>query len=217
MRIKDKFSFYKIEQAIADFEKHVDFELVPVIAEKSTPTDHVKWILTVLIGMFAFIFVEAIHLFEIYDFTISEVIYVWGASLVLGFALSTLLSGSSLIQRFFTFEKLRRNHVDLKAQQVFFQKRLYDTETHQGLLLFISLMEKRIVILPDPKSQYSGTQVLTSEILRILQQAFKHHHYEQGFLDAIEFMKKELIQHFPMEDGKNQVNELPNKLIWWDE
>jgi len=217
MKINKAFNTDKIEQAIVDFEKQVDFELVPVVTNSSSPVGHIKWVITFIFSLISFVVIEAIYFFEFYELGTSEVIYWWGSSLIFGFIISIYIAKLSVIQRLFISKKNRQESVDLKAQQVFFQKRMYDTETHQGLLLFVSLMERRIVIMPDPKSQYQGTQALTNEVLRILQHAFKAKQYEAGFLQAIDFMKKDLIQHFPMENHKNQVNELPNKLIWLDE
>ncbi|AZZ36192.1 hypothetical protein CIK05_05080 [Bdellovibrio sp. qaytius] len=207
----------KIEAAIADFEKAVDFELVPVIARSSTPTLHVPWVISSLLMIFVFFGFEAYYLSQWHDWEASTIIHALATLFAITLAIGFTLGRFNAVRRMLTPNKYRHQFAQLEAEQVFLKKRLFDTKAHQGLLLFISLMEQRIVVLPDIRSSFSGAQKLSEEVLKILQADFKAGSYEKGLLEAIEHLKKTLAPQFPKKADASQENQLPNKLIWWDE
>ena len=66
MRIKNKINVQKIEEAIADFESHLDFEFIPVIARKSSYVEHISWVLSLLflilfMGLIDYVFATSLH------------------------------------------------------------------------------------------------------------------------------------------------------------
>ncbi len=214
---KIKIDAAKIEAAIADFEQSVDFELVPVIAKSSTPTLHVPFVISSLLMIFVFFGFEAYYLAQWHDWEASTIIHWLATLFAITLGVGFLLARIDSVRRLLTPSKYRHQFAQLEAEQVFLKKRLYETHAHQGLLLFISLMEHRIVVLPDIRSEFSGAQKLSEEVLKILQDDFKAGSYEQGLLDAIAHLKLVLAPQFPKKADSNHGNQLPNKLIWWDE
>lgn len=206
-----------IEAAIADFEQAVDFELVPVIAKSSTPTLHVPFVISSLLMIFVFFGFEAYYLAQWHDWEASTIIHWLATLFAITLAVGFLLGRSDSVRRMLTPKKFRHQFAQLEAEQVFLKKRLFETKAHQGLLLFISLMEHRIVILPDFRNQFSGAQKLSEEVLKILQDDFRAGSYEKGLLEAIAHLKEVLAPQFPKNADLNHGNQLPNKLIWWDE
>lgn len=212
---KIKIDVAKIESAIADFEQEVDFELVPVIAKSSTPTLHVPFAISALLMFFVFFGFEAYYLAQWHDWEASTIIHalatLFAVTLVVGF----IFSRFDVVRRLLTPSKYRHQFAQLEAEQVFLKKRLFETKAHQGLLLFISLMEHRIVILPDMRSNFTESKKISEEVLKILQDDFKAGSYEKGLLEAIAHLKKTLAPTFPKKSSDG--NQLPNKLIFWDE
>ena len=206
-----------IEKAIADFESEVDFELVPVIVEKSTSILHVKWILSFIFILIGFSIVEVFYLMDLYGWTASAMFNLLSAVVAVSLGLGFLLGKLHFIQRFLTFKSIRDQGVEALSQRVFFLKRLYETKSNQGLLLMISLMEHRIVVKPDPRSQFAGCDELSARLVQILQQHFKQKNYQQGLLSAIEHLKTDLKPKFPKNSSGNTQNQISNKLIWWSE
>ena len=214
---KIKIDAEKIEAAIADFEKSVDFELVPVIAKSSTPTLHVPFVISSLLMIFVFFGFEAYYLSQWLDWEASTIIHWLATLFAMTLAIGFLLARFNSVRRLLTPKKYRHQFAQLEAEQVFLKKRLFDTKAHQGLLLFISLMEHRIVVLPDVRSNFDGAQKLSEEVLKILQDDFKAGSYEKGLLEAIAHLKAALAPQFPKKADSTLENQLPNKLIWWDE
>lgn len=204
-----KMDFKKIEAAIDDFESEVDFELVPVISERSSYVEHASKLISLLVFILFIILIDMCF----QDSWSSKTIYYILApflALSIGFALSKI----DFVTRFFISNKERQRQVFEKAQRIFFLKRLDQIKSHHALLLYVSIMERKIIILPDPKMKLDNLAGIQSKLLNIVQVAFKKGQYEVGFLEAIAFLKSELKTNFPQVD-KIHENQFSNKLIWW--
>ncbi|MBC7742570.1 MAG: hypothetical protein H7061_10245 [Bdellovibrionaceae bacterium] len=210
MKFKSKINSEKIEKAIADFEAKVDFELVPVITERSSYSEHIGWMISLIILV---IFLETIELF-FQDSWASTTIYYVVAPLV-ATILGHLLDRSDLVDRFFISKRERQRQTFEKAQRIFFLKQLHATKKNNSLMLFISVMERRIVILPDPRLKLAGLEALQTKLIEIIGVEFKKGQFEDGFLKAIAFLETELAGNFP-KSGSN-ANQYSNKLIWWND
>lgn len=209
MRLK-KIDHLKIEKAIDDFEAAVDCELIPVITKQSCYVEHISWIISLLLII---LFVGIID-FAFQDSWASKTTYYILAPIV-AIILGHLLDKSDLVDRFFVSKKERERQVMEKAQRIFFLKRVEAHKSHQAILLFVSVMERRIVIFPDPSMKLEGLEAMQQELLRIIQADFKSGKYEQGFLDAIQYLKAKLVAKYP-NAGNSTANHYANKLIWWD-
>lgn len=199
----------KIELAIADFEKEVDFELVPVITDKSSFTEHIGWMISLILLV---VFLLTIDLF-FQDSWASKTWYYVAAPFV-AVIVGHLLDKSDIVDRFFISKPERSRQVFEKAQRVFFLKQLHEIKTKNSLILFVSVMERKIVILPDPRLNFEGLQQLQQQLLGLLQKDFGQHQFEQGFLNGISFLKSELKSKFPRTQSTGE-NLVPNKLVWW--
>ncbi len=199
----------KIEQAITDFENSVDFELVPVISERSSYVEHITWMLSLVLAV---VFITVIDYFLQNSWASKTGLYV--AASVLAVVLGRLIDKSDVVDRFFISKHERHRQVFEKAQRIFFLKRLNETKSHHALLLFVSIMERQIVILSDPKMKIEDLKKIQEKLLEVMQNGFAKKHYEQGFLDAIQYLKGELTPRYP-QTNQNHQNQLSNKLIWW--
>ncbi len=198
----------KISKAIDLFESEVDFEFIPVIAHKSSYLDHVKWILSLLLLL---IFISTIDYF-FQDSYASKLPYFICAPF-LAIILGSLLDRSDIVDRFFVPKHERSRQVHEKAERIFFKKKLHESKSHNALLLFISVLEREIVLLPDPRMKIENIKEMNHKILQILQEAFKKDQYEHGILTALNYLAEELKnKHKKTSETPNQFS---NTLIWW--
>ena len=112
--------------------------------------------------------------------------------------------------------KERSRQVFEKAQRIFYLKNLNQLKRQNSLVLFISVMERKIVILPDPRMNFAGLKELQDKVLKLIQTEFGKGEYEQGFLKAIAFLKTELKSQFP-KPVHASADEFSNKLIWMND
>ena len=106
---------------------------------------------------------------------------------------------------------LKGQSVRERANEVFTNLRVWDTEHNSGVLIYVQLVERRIEIVAD---RGIGAWVEQSEwdaVCRDMERAFRERRYEQGALEAIAHATRLLARHFPPR-GVN-ANELPDQPV----
>lgn len=213
MKFKD-INAQTIENEIEKFESKVDFEFIPVIAYQSSYTEHVGWGLSLVLSIFFIALIELIFALFLHDSWAEKGLYFVGA-VILAIILTRFLSRADAVKRLFISKAEKHRQVHEKAHLVFSTKRLQDIKSHNALLLFVSIMEKRIVLLPDPRIKVQNIKQIDDEILVILQKKFKQEEYEKGLIEAIQCIQSHLQGKFPRQGIAE--NTVPNKLIWWQD
>ncbi len=209
-KLKKHINSEKISNAIEQFESEIDFEFIPVIAEKSSYVEHIQWIISLFLLL---LFIGTIDYF-FQDSYATKIPYFIAAPF-LAIILGTLLDKSDWVDRFFISTRERRRQVHNKAERIFFKKKLHESKSQNALLLFISVMERQIVLLPDPRSNIENRQQINDQLLALLQKSFKKDQYEQGLIEALDFLRSELIhKHKKTSETPNQFS---NTLIWWQD
>lgn len=215
-KIKNRINAQKIEEAIADFENHIDFEFIPVIAKKSSYVEHISWVLSLLFLIFFMGLIDSIFATYLHDSYMSPLSFYIAAPF-LAVLCGALLDKSDWVDRFFITKSERTRQVQEKAERIFYKHQLHELKSQNALILYISVMERQIVLFHDPRMKFEKMQQIDQELLNILQQSFKNRDFEVGILKAIAHLKSELLPYFPAKAEKKGQNNVPNKLIWWNE
>ena len=98
-----------------------------------------------------------------------------------------------------------------RAEALFGQLGVWDTEHNSGVLIYVQLLDRRIEIVADRGIAAKVAQPEWDAICRRMESAFKNKNYLDGSLSGIEATTKLLAQHFPPQ-GRNP-NELPDKPV----
>lgn len=214
MKIK-RIDTARIEQAIEDFERVVDFEFIPVIAKKSSYVEHISWVLSLLFMVFFIGLIDVVFATWLQDSWMSRTPFYVAAPFV-AFALGVLLDKSDWVDRFFITRAERRRQVHEKAELVFYRQRLNELKSKNALLLYISVMERQLVVFHDPHLDSAKMQEVDEELIRVLQGHFRRQDFEEGLIQSIGHLKAALGPHFPKK-AADSPNVVPNKLIWWND
>ena len=99
----------------------------------------------------------------------------------------------------------------LRAEDVFSQLRVWDTEHNSGVLIYMQLVDRKIEIVADRGIAAKVEQTEWEAICRTMEKAFKEGRFAEGALLAIERITVLLARHFPPR-GKNP-NELPDRPV----
>ena len=201
----------KIEKLIGEFESDLDFEFIPVIAKKSSYVEHISWVISLVLLLVFIALVEWYFAVHMSDSWISRW-PIYAALPVLSFAFGVALDKSDLVDRFFISKRERSRQADEKAELFFYRRRLHELKSKNALLLYISLMERHIVLFHDPSIKFDQMEKIEQEMLSILQQSFKNGQFEKGLVDAISHLKTALLPYFKRHEPLE--NSFPNKLIW---
>ncbi len=96
-----------------------------------------------------------------------------------------------------------------RAEQVFAQLGVWDTEENSGVLIYVQLVDRAIEIVADRGIARLVPQAEWEAICRSMETRFKARDYLQGSLDAIAAVTRVLARHFPARAAN--PNELPDK------
>lgn len=132
-----------IEAAVQKFEESTHAEILPVVLNKSDDYPAVRW--RVAVGFSVLMTAASFFLTQdlfVSPFILLSTIFIW---LILGF----MIASFGTVQRFFLLEDKIREEVRQRAYEVFITHRVHATENRGGILLFVSLMEHRVEIIPD--------------------------------------------------------------------
>ena len=220
MKLRKKINSDIVEAAIADFETQIDFEFLPVIAARSSYVEHISWVLSLVLLIVFMGGIEALFATKLHDSYISPLPFYIIAPF-LAVLCGALLDKSDWVDRFFITKREQVRQVHERAERIFYKHQLHELKSKNALLLYISVMERQIVLFRDPRVKDEKMLNLDFQLLEILQQAFKNEEFETGLLAAIAHLKKSLVADFGYgtsgRNAKKLENFVPNKLIWWNE
>lgn len=204
----------RVEAAIENFEKEIDFEFIPVISHQSSYVEHITVVLSLLVLVFLIGGIEALFQTYLSDSWMPHWPFYVAAPFV-SFIIGFILDKSDRIDRFFISPRERAKQVQAAAELFYFRQRFHEVKSHNALMLYISIMERQIVLLPDPRHKVEGMEQLTQSVLLKLQASFKKGDFETGLLQAIEHLQETLANQFKRTEVS--ANNVPNKLIWLDD
>jgi putative membrane protein len=98
-----------------------------------------------------------------------------------------------------------------RAVRAFYEKKLYKTRDENGILIFISLLERKVWILGDRGIDRKIPHEIWQAYARELSAKISQGHACEGLCMTVEKCSKLLAENFPRR--ADDVNELPNDLI----
>jgi putative membrane protein len=98
-----------------------------------------------------------------------------------------------------------------RAVRAFYEKELYRTREETGVLIFISLLERKVWILGDRGIDQKIPRTLWREFARELSIGLRENRACETLCDVIGKMGRELAHHFPRRS--DDINELTDKII----
>lgn len=207
----------KVSQAVGEAELETSGEIVPVFVRRSSAVGHVPLVLSLFLLVIVFVVFD-IHLlihdhFSWSSETSSEFAYslaVFGLVVVIAGA-SWLLARFLCVQRWLVSQADQRAQVDQRALVEFQLANLSKTSGQTGVLIMLSLLERRAVILADQGIAAKLPPGTWDDIVKKIVGGIKQGKPAEALITAIEECGRLLSQHFPAH--KNDQNELPNQLI----
>jgi putative membrane protein len=115
------------------------------------------------------------------------------------------------VRRAFTPSSLKRAHVRSRAMEHFFARGLDKTREHTGVLIFVSLKDRRAEVLADSGISSKVAPSAWDEVISELVNGAKLKKPGDGFVAAIGRCGRILATHFPGAD--DNPNELPDAAV----
>jgi uncharacterized membrane protein len=98
-----------------------------------------------------------------------------------------------------------------RAVAMFGKLRVWDTEQNNGVLIFLLLAEHAIEIVADRGLARRVPADHWQQLVAQMSAAFKARRFEDGLNQAIDAVHDLLVQHFPLAEGADDRNELPDE------
>ena len=131
-----------LTQCVSEIEKATDVELVLIVRGRSGDYRHADYLFGVILSFLGLLFL----LFSPFEFH-----HYWVAvDVALLFAIGAYLSSrSNAIRRLLTTTKSRETAARVQAAAMFYEAGIANTTAEMGLLVFLSLFERRLELIAD--------------------------------------------------------------------
>lgn len=146
---------------------------------------------------------------------------IWAQILLLFATMAAcFLIGAVLADRFhglrllFTARQQMQEEVNLRARELFFDRRVHHTEGASGILIFVSLYERMAVVLGDRSVVENLGEEFPKELCDRLTAALRKEDIGTAICDTINHAAPSLASTLPRTEG--DVNELPDALVLLD-
>ncbi len=192
----------QIEDCVAQVEKKCAGEIVPVILQESDDYPGARWRMAVAFSL--------LSSFLLYTFSTLEPLWILTSqfpSLYAGY----LLSQISFLKRFFLAEYKKEEEVYQRALEAFWTHGVSKTRERTGILIFISLLERKARILCDTGIQAKVDQEDWQAVLDKLIDGIRKKTLVSSMCTTIEECGAIVENHFP--PRKDDTNELSNTVI----
>ena len=138
----------RITTAVQEAEAKTSGEIVPFVVDHSSTYEEAQWRSAALLSTLALALLVFFHSQEAWGFPFT---YGQMSSLVLlagvvGFA---LVRWNSFLKRLFAGHHLMERHIGQRAAEAFINEEVFKTRDRTGILIFVSLLEHRVMVLGD--------------------------------------------------------------------
>ena len=199
--------FAEVETAIAEAEAVTSGEIVPVVIHHST---YLSFVPPVMVLLWTTIYLlilrpEQIHLMISDHPAIASVFALAGAV-----AFYWIGHWSRLQKLFISRVELRRQVLN-RAELEFYRNGIEGTKAHTGILIFVSLKERQVVVLADKSIESKVNEGTWQSVVDLIVEGIRRESFAQGLCSGIRRAGEILREHFPQDS--DDTDELPNRLI----
>ena len=189
-----------LAQQVREIESNTDAEIVIVVRGRSGTYRHADYLFGLLLAFAGLLFV----LFSPFDFHT----YWVPLDVVLLFAIGAFVSSrGNLIRRLLTTKKFRAKAARAGAAAMFYEAGIANTHAENGLLIYLSLLERSLEVMADRGILTSVPALEWNHALFELKQAGARAEPE-SLTKALQELGEQLAKHKPA-SGENP-NELPD-------
>lgn len=199
-----------ISTLVQQMEQQTSGEIVPMVvsASHSYPT-------SIILGATVLALPLSLLLMPL----VSTFFWLGSQNVWIFIALFTVLYGLSygLVYRFAWLKRffLSKSQIEAEVQEAavtsFFSEKLYKTKDENGILIFISVLERKVWVLADAGINARIDPEQWQEIIDLITLGIKEKRQCEALCHAISQIGALLQTHFPI--GENDINELHNIIV----
>lgn len=115
--------------------------------------------------------------------------------------------------RLFIESKCRFVNAIDRAQEIFFQFKMHDTELRNATLIYVAVKDHQAAVFGDEGIYRKVGEQYWKDVVMKMMQYFKHENLAGGICSAINDLGEALHLHFPFA-SETDKNELPDEIIF---
>ncbi len=193
-----------LRAAVAAAERRTVGEILPVVLERSDRHPEACWLATLSTAL-----IGSVGLAPWLPWDQPALLLAAQLALgALGYASARLLPD---FQRVFVSEARARETAEEQAFQEFHRHDLAHTEARTGILLFVSLLERRALVLADEGIHARVAPETWARTNELVLEGLRRGSLRDGLLAGIASAGAVLAEHFPFTDGDR--NEIPDRVV----
>ena len=193
----------KIKEAVERAERKTSGEIMPAVAERSDFYGAARWEIAFIFSLLlTFTFYIIVPNLILPFYLLAEI-----AFLFIGF----LVARIDPLLRIFIHKNVMLEEVHQKALETFLEHNLHTTEKRNGILIFVSLLERRIEIIADVGIHEKTTSEFWTSLVDEMVLYIKSGDPVGGFTNAILKCGDHLSKEFPADRKKR--NEIKDDLV----
>ena len=208
----------RVNDAVADAEKKTAAEILPVVATCSGSYDRAEdivglWTGIALAGV-AWLLFQGVTEGTGWDGENRIQLGFWWLVLILvvGFVGGVILANRiSWLRRLFTPTREMDGDTITRAKTIFFDRRLHRTSRGSGVLLYVSLLERRVVVLVDDAIAEKFSERTLQELRDEILTGVREGDLAKSLVLGLERLGSLLQGPLPSRDG--QVDEVPSEVV----
>jgi putative membrane protein len=198
----------RVQAAMREAEQRTVGEIVAVVLERSDAHPAANWLSALL---FALVGTALLSLHLPAEVTLDRPLYLTLGQLACGLVGYLCARGLPGFQRLFVREGRATEVSEEQAFQEFYGHGLQKTEAATGVLIFVSLLERRVVVLADEGIAAKVEPELWAGVDRAVLQGVARGRLADGLVEGVSLAGEVLAREFPWSEGDR--NELPDRLI----
>lgn len=194
----------QIRQAVANAEGSTAGEIATMVVARSD-SYHEAVTLGAVLGSAMLALLIAI---------VSQHVTIWSylpLAIILYFPFQLLVRRVPSLQRPFIAGSRLEEAVRERAVRAFYEKGLYRTADETGILIFISIFERKVWILGDRGINSRISTDSWQQLVKVLTTGIREGRACEALCEVIGSCGKELARHFPRQ--KNDSNELQDEIL----
>jgi putative membrane protein len=117
-----------------------------------------------------------------------------------------------VLLRIFISGKRKEFEIEKKSVQTFYKYGLYKTSDATGILILISLLEKKVFVMADKGVYAKISAADLQKYAASIALGVKNNNQGAAIRSVIDSLEPVLVKHFPIKPG--DVNELPDRIIF---
>jgi putative membrane protein len=194
----------KLHEALVAAERRTSGEILPVVLERSDPHPEACWLAALCAALGG-----SLALAPWLPWSEPGLFVLCQLGLgALGYAGARLVPD---VRRFFLSESRARAVSEEQAFQEFHRYELHRTEARSGVLLFVSLLERRVVVLADQGIDARVKPEHWANTIELVLAGIRRGSLLSGLVAGIQSAGEVLAEHFPSQEG--DTNEIPDRVI----